>query len=125
MVDPLWSPGPERIRNANLTRFIEMVNTRYELRLQEYTELYQWSIVNREDFWSTLWDFTGVVSDRKPDHPVVRNGEAMPGAVWFPDTRLNFAENLLRYRDNHPALIANDETGRVREITYAELFSEV
>ena len=121
---PLWSPTPEQIREANLTAFIEAIAQRYDASIVDYSSLYNWSIRHPELFWGAVWDFCDIRATRRRDR-VVEHFDRMPGAQWFPQARLNFAENLLRYRDAHPALVCWDETGRRRSLTYAELYRRV
>lgn len=124
MKEMLWTPSEERIKNANMTRFIEFVNRRYAKQFSSYDELYQWSIENIPDFWKCMWDFSEVKASRGYDI-VVDDLRKMPGARWFIGARLNFAENLLRYRDNHVALIFKGESRETTRMTYAELYDSV
>jgi acetoacetyl-CoA synthetase len=123
VTEPLWVPSRERIVAANLTRFIRDVAERYEPSVTEYASLYRFSIDRLSDFWRAVWGFTGVIGDR--GERIVEHPERMPGARFFPDARLNFSENLLRRRDNHPAIIFRDESGRRRTVTWNELHSAV
>ena len=120
---PLWRPCAESVRHSNLGRFIRQVADTCP-QVSDYNSLYRWSIEHSDQFWSSLWDFSGVVSSRRWDRVLV-NPTAMPGAVWFEGARLNFAENLLRFRDDHPALIFRNEIGTGRELSYRQLFREV
>jgi len=92
---PLWTPSHARIANANLTRFRLGVEQRTGLRLADYAALHQWSIDNLDDFWREVWSFCGVIGDG-PGERIVVDRERMPGARFFPDAKINFAENLLR-----------------------------
>ena len=112
MAEMLWQPSPERVADANLTAFMELVRERHGLNAADYAALHRWSIENRADFWSTVWEYAAVVGDRG-DGPVLLDGDRMPGAKWFPGARLNFAENLLRRRDDAPAILFRGED-RVR-----------
>src|SRR5690348_12830612 len=98
MTTPLWSPSAERIANTNLTRFIRRVNANHKTQIADYAGLYEWSIAEPEVFWSELWEFCGVWSERKGGRVLI-DGDQMPGAKWFPDARLNFAQNLLSRDD--------------------------
>jgi acetoacetyl-CoA synthetase len=104
MKTPLWSPSEEWIQKANVTRFIDYVNGKQGQKLKTFADLYQWSIENTPDFWARMWEFAGIKSSRGYDQ-VVDDLKKMPGAKWFSGARLNFAENLLRYRDDRPAFI--------------------
>src|SRR5688572_15861764 len=121
---PLWIPSEERRRDANITRFIHRVNTRHELNLHTYADLYRWSVENIADFWASLWDFAEIKASQRYEQ-VVDDLTKFPGARWFPEARLNFAENLLRYRDDRLAFVFKGETETSRGMTYAELYDEV
>lgn len=120
----LWKPSAERIEKANMTKFIDFVNKKYSLKISSYFQLYNWSIENIPDFWAAMWEFGKVICSRKYEK-VVDDLNKFPGAKWFVGARLNFAENLLRYRDNHIAFIFKGESGKTAKITYAELYDEV
>ncbi|MBF0236375.1 MAG: acetoacetate--CoA ligase, partial [SAR324 cluster bacterium] len=124
MVEPLWKPTEEQIKNTNVTRFTSWVNEQFHTNLSDYNQLHDWSVSNRETFWSALWDFGGIISSAKGTQ-VVENDHLMPGARWFPEASLNFAENLLRRKDEHPALIFRGESGLRKTITFAELNRKV
>ena len=124
MKKPLWEPSPERINQANMTRFIEFVNRKFGRDMRSYPELYDWSLERIPDFWAALWEFAEVKASRNYDR-VADDLDTMPGTRWFPGAKLNFAENLLRYRDDRVALVFRGETGASRKITYAELYRRV
>ncbi len=122
MSEPLWTPSPGRIAGANLTRFIAYVNERCGLAVDGYDALYDWSIASPADFWESLWHFASI-RHSVPYRSVLEN-PVMPGARWFSGSRLNFAENLLRFRDARPALISVREGGEVdARVSYAELYA--
>ena len=120
----IWRPSPQRIADANLTRFINCVNARKGLTLRDYGELYAWSVEQPAEFWTELARFADVRADWGAG-PVVEHPERMPGARFFPAARLNFADNLLRFRDEQPALIFRNERGVRRELSYRQLYEEV
>jgi len=124
MKQALWQPSAERVRNANMTRFIEFVNRKEAKQFSSYEELYGWSVENIPYFWAALWEFCEIKASRKFD-TVIDDLTKMPGARWFTGAELNFAENLLRYRDDHTALIFKNETGATRKLSYAELYGAV
>ena len=124
MKTPLWTPSEERIRNANLTRFIEYVNGKHGKKFKTYPDLYQWSIEDIPSFWARLWEFVDIKASRGYTH-VVDDLKKMPGANWFKGARLNFAENLLRYRDDRLAFIFKGETQKYARMTYRELYTTV
>lgn len=121
---PLWVPSEERKRTANLTRFIAQVNHTFGLALESYFDLYHWSVEHIPEFWASVWKFAGIQASRGYD-VVVDDLRKFPGARWFVGARLNFAENLLRYRDDHVALIFQGETHARAQMTYAELYDAV
>ena len=91
-------------------------------------ELWRWSVEHPEKFWPAVWDFGGVIAE--PWDAVLEGGERMvpPGETgprWFRGAKLNYAENLLRFRDDHPALIAWNEQGRQSELSFADLATQV
>ncbi|GAA5525954.1 acetyl-coenzyme A synthetase [Microbulbifer aestuariivivens] len=120
---PLWTPTPEAITATQMDQFRRQVNERFSLELADYSALYQWSVDERESFWSTLWDFGEVIASERGQRTLGQ--DSMPGAEWFPDAKLNFAENLLRYRDDKVALVERLENGSRRSLTYRELFQHV
>ncbi len=120
----LWEPSAEKIKATNLYRFMNQVNERFGQNFTEYNTLYRWSVENIADFWSTMWDFAGIVAST-PYQEVIDDLEKMPGARWFSGARLNFAENLLRYRDERVAIVFKGEAREPEYLTYAELYSEV
>ena len=120
----LWVPSKDRIRNANMTRFMEFVNRKYGKKFGTYDELYQWSIDRIPDFWASLWEFAEIKASRTYDQ-VIDDPAKMPGAKWFSGARLNFAENLLRYRDERLAFVFRGETQKSATMTYAELHTTV
>ncbi len=124
MKKPLWTPSEGRIEQANMTRFMEYVNEKYGKKLTSYNELYQWSVDNIPDFWATMWDF-GQIRASQNYTLVVDDLSKMPGARWFIGAKLNFAVNLLRYRDDRTALIFKGEVEDSVKITYAELYDRV
>ncbi|MCW8126523.1 acetoacetate--CoA ligase [Microbulbifer halophilus] len=120
---PLWQPSFDAIHATQMDQFRRLVNERFALELADYAELYQWSVDRREDFWNTLWDFGEVIASQRGERTL--GSDAMPGAEWFPDAKLNFAENLLRYRDDRIALVERLENGNRRELSYADLHRRV
>ena len=124
MAKMLWKPTEERIRASNMYRFMTFVNKRHKKNFKEYSDLYQWSVDHISDFWADMWEFADIKAS-KPYDQVVNDAVKMPGAKWFSGARLNFAENLLRYRDDHVAMIFQGEDQETRTLTYRELYDEV
>ncbi len=124
MRTPLWTPSSEHIKNANITRFINLANKQHDLEISSYEELYKWSTENLQEFWSAMWEFAEIKASRRYDLVVDDIGK-FPGAEWFIGAKLNFAENLLQHRDEHTAFIFRGETQQSDRMTYSELFDSV
>ncbi len=124
MKKPLWMPSEAQVKNANMTRFMQFVNGKYGNHFKSYADLYQWSIDCIPDFWAAVWDFVGIKAKKGYDQ-IVDDLKRFPGANWFVGAKLNFAENLLRYRDDRLAFIFRGETQKTATMTYAELYSTV
>jgi acetoacetyl-CoA synthetase len=120
----LWKPSDERVKNTNMSRFINFVNGKYGLTLSGYTPLYEWSVTEISDFWAAVWEFVDIKYS-EPYQEVVVDLDKMPGAKWFVGARLNFAENLLRYRDDQTAIIFAGEGQESVRTTYRELYDKV
>ena len=120
----LWTPYGDHIKNSNMWRFINFINDRHNLSISSYEPLYNWSIEDIADFWVAIWEFVEVKYSKQYDQ-IVDNLNKMPGAKWFSGARLNFAENLLKYKNNQIAIISKGENQSSIKITYAELYDEV
>jgi acetoacetyl-CoA synthetase len=127
MNSPLWKPQTSRITASNIARFSKHINTAHGTNLQfsegacDYESLHKWSIKNKEAFWQAIWDFFQVKGSQT-NKVVLKDAHKMPGCQWFPDAKLNFAENLLSTSENTtPAVITLDESGRRKQISHAEL----
>ncbi len=121
---PLWRPSEDRIRQTNMVRFMEDVEEDWNVDIRDYAELYRFSIEEKEKFWTSLKDYAGIIAETWGADVLV-DGDKMPGARWFPDARLNFAENLLRRRDDADALVFWGEDRVRRRITHAGLHDQV
>ena len=124
MAELLWGPTQSQIEETNMYRFMKSVNERFGRSFENYDDLYRWSVENIPDFWAAMWDFAQIKASRVYDE-VVDDASKMPGAKWFSGARLNFAENLLRYRDDRTALVFKGEAREPVEYTYARLYDEV
>ena len=123
MTAPLWIPSPERVASANMTAFLPAIERRWGSSLRGYSELYRFSIDRPDAFWTSVWEFSGIrgtMGDRAVEHL-----DRMPGARFFPNARLNFAENLLRRRDEGAAIVFNGENRVHRTLSFAQLYAEV
>ncbi|MCX7857475.1 MAG: acetoacetate--CoA ligase [Deltaproteobacteria bacterium] len=125
MAKVLWIPDEQRKKNANITRFMEYLYKKYNVSFTSYEELHDWSVNNIPEFWEAIWDFCKIKASKKYEK-VVQDLEKFPGAKWFVGARLNFAENILRYRDNRPALTFLSEAKKKKVVlTYATLYEKV
>ena len=120
----LWKPTKKQIQESQMTRFTEFVNDYYQLSLQNYDELYNWSVKNISDFWQTFWNFSKIIHTGTIES-VIDDDAKMPGVSWFSGVKLNFAENLLRYRDDKTAIIFKGEDRKPYYITYKQLYERV
>ncbi|HYJ18758.1 MAG TPA: acetoacetate--CoA ligase, partial [Burkholderiales bacterium] len=120
----LWNPSPQRIAKSNITAFIKRVNSEYGAGLTDSHSLFDWSVRKPEQFWMAIWDFCEVIAETRGNRVLV-DADKMPGAQWFPDAKLNFAENLLRRRDDADAMVFWGEDKVKRRMSYAEVYAAV
>jgi len=120
----LWKPTKIQIQDSQMTRFTVFVNNHHQLSLQNYNELHNWSVENIADFWQTFWDFSKIIHSGNIES-VIDDNSKMPGAKWFSGIKMNFAENLLRHRDDKIALIFKGEGRKPHYITYNQLYEKV
>ena len=113
---PLWTPSAERVGSAPMTAFMAAASSRSATTLSSYAQLHRWSVDDREGFWNLVWDFCGVVGDKGAR--VLVDGDRMPGARFFPDARLNFAENLLRGEGASDAMVFSGEDKVKRRMSW-------
>jgi acetoacetyl-CoA synthetase len=121
--EAIWSPGPARRQTANIRRFIDLARSELDPSIQDYWGLHQFSIEKPGEFWRAIWEFCEILGI--PGEQNVSLPQKVPGASWFPSAKLNFAENLLRYRDHQPAIIFRSETGLGSELSFEDLYSAV
>ncbi|MEQ8699295.1 MAG: acetoacetate--CoA ligase [Bauldia litoralis] len=121
---PIWTPSPERIAGTNMAAFVDFVREQKGIDLPDYDTLWRWSVDSMEDFWCAFWDFTDILADTRGDRVLV-DGDDQLTARFFPDARLNFAENMLRRSDDGEAIVFRNERGDSRRLSWAELTGEV
>jgi acetoacetyl-CoA synthetase len=119
----LWSPSQQQVDKTLLSDFMRVASQKTGKQLMQYPDLYQWSLDESEEFWSLLWDFSGVIGEK--GQTVLLNGDDIERARWFPDARLNFAQNLLRNRSNQVAIYFRSEDKLETQLSFAELYHQV
>ncbi len=124
MNQPLWTPSAEAVAASNIRAFSQQCETRFTLELPDYDSLWQWSVDAPEDFWTAFWDFAEIKSQHRGDRVLI-DGDKMPGAQFFPDAKLNFAENLLQRRDDTDAIVFRAEDQVNRRLSWNELYNQV
>jgi len=124
MKDLLWTPEKSRTAQTTLGAFSVWMASRASKSFADYADLHRYSTDSPAEFWSALWDYTGVVGDKGPP-PYLVDGDRMPGARFFPAAHLNFAENLLRKDGDSPALVFWGEDKVKRRMSWRELREEV
>jgi acetoacetyl-CoA synthetase len=124
MAKLLWQPSEARIKSTNMYRFMTRVNASYGKSFTDYPALWEWSVENLTDFWATAWNFLDIKASRSYDR-ALDDPKKMPGAKFFVNSKLNFAENLLQFRDDRTALIFRGEDRVRRTLTYQALYDEV
>lgn len=120
----LWQPDPQGAANSRMAKFLARANSDYGLSAKSYADLYAWSLKCPSEFWSLVWNFFAVKHHAKPK-AILEQATSMPGAQWFSGAQLNYAENLLRFRDDRTAIIFRNEKGERRSLTYRELYRQV
>ena len=113
----LWTPSPEKIAATNMAAFMRRAG------FDNYEALWQWSVDQPDAFWPLVWDFCGAIGER--GNAVLEHGDRMPGAIWFPQAKLNYAENLLKLRDDGDALVFWGEGKVKRRLSRGQLYAEV
>ncbi len=116
---PLWTPSPERVAASAMARFAKLAGEKAGRVLGDYRALHAWSIADREAFWDLIWDFCGVIGDK--GGRVLADGDRMPGARFFPEGRLNFAENLLKTHGSGDAIVFRAEDKAEARLSWDEL----
>ena len=119
----LWAPSGKRAAGSQMMDFMARAAGVAGRPFADYDALWQWSVDNPEQFWTLMWDYGGIIGDRGP--AVIADADKMPGAQFFPDSRINYAENLLRRRDDTPAITFRAEDGRERTFSWNELYDLV
>tara|TARA_Y100000296_G_scaffold87245_1_gene131171 strand:+ start:202471 stop:204456 length:1986 start_codon:yes stop_codon:yes gene_type:complete len=120
---PLWSPSQSAVENSNMFKFKTYLEKKYNVTLPDYPSFYFWSIEHAEDFWSEYWDYAGLIGDK--GNVVIANKDQIEQAKFFPEARINYAENMLKRRDEAPAIIFKTEQGPERTDSFADVYAAV
>ncbi len=120
----MYQPSVEQIERSQMFEFKEYINGRHGINLENYQDLHGWSVNQIPDFWEAVWSYFDIIHSESYTQ-IVDDVSKMPGAKWFNGARLNFAENLLRHRDDKIALIFKGEGQPTRKLTYCELYLAV
>lgn len=104
---PLWAPSPERVAAAEMTKFRQFAESRTGLSLSDTDDLHAWSVADPATFWDSIWDYCGVVGEKGATR--LADADLMPGARFFPDARLSYAENVLRQSGPGDAIVFRGE----------------
>jgi len=120
---PLWIPSKERVKSSNMSAFLKFINKNFRKKFTSYNHLYNWSVENPENFWKSIWETSGLIYSK--NYSKILSSNKMPGAKWFMGAKLNFAENLLRFRDDRIAIVSTREDCPKIVLTYNQLYQKV
>ncbi len=120
---PLWAPSQSRIENTTLARFMKSLEGKTGQNFSDYTALWSWSVGHIPEFWDFLWDYCSVIGEKGP--VILENETDLMQARFFPQGRINYAENLLRQNDSQPALIFRNERQEERILSFKQLHEAV
>ncbi len=120
----LWQPQKILARESQMFDFMQRINNKFGCNFQEYNDLHKWTVDHIPEFWGEFWEYADIIHSTGFKQ-VVDDPAKMPGAKWFVEARLNFAENLLQRRDDHTAIIFWGENKVRKSLSYAELFDQV
>ncbi len=124
MNEILWQPSENRIKTSKMFLFMKNINNKYQLNLASYKELHLWSINNRELFWNEIWDFYEIIGS-KGNKPYLNPENKLPGTIFFPNGKLNYAENMLKKNNNDTAIIFWSEDKIKKKICWSDLNNQV
>ncbi|GFY60119.1 acetoacetyl-CoA synthetase [Trichonephila inaurata madagascariensis] len=118
----IWN---KKVSGTQMEKLQKIIQDKYGVKFETYWDFHEWSIKNYSQFWEEIWKFYGVISSKPYTQPSRRKGDRIIDVEWFPGAELNYAENILRYRDDGVALICVDEDGNEDNVTFAQMFEEV
>lgn len=120
----LWTPSKSHIDESNIKKFMNFLLIKYNVKVGDYTQLYEWSVQNTESFWKVFWEFSGVISETRGER-ITNDSNFFYDTHFFPDAKINFAENLLVRRDDADAIVFWGEDKLKKRISYKELYEHV
>ena len=120
---PLWTPAAADIKNSQMYKLKAHLENKCNVTLLDYPAFHKWSVENAEIFWSEYWDYAGIIGDKTG--PVLINADDLERAKFFPKAQINYAENMLKRRDNAPAIIFKTEQGAARTQSFADVYGAV
>ena len=120
----LWTPDPDFIEDTNINRFQQYIKHSYGIDSKSYSSLYKWSIESRSDFWESIWNFCNIKYSQTFESVLIDN-DHMINTSWFKGAKLNFAENLLKHKNNDIAIYSYKEDAFTEELTFNELYQQV
>ena len=120
----IWSPSDERVKSSQMYKFMKNINEKYNLNLDSFANLHNWSIENQSDFWSSIWDFFNIKGS-KGIEPHIDPINKMPGSKFFPNGKVNYAENMLSGDASGPAIVFKSEDKIRKEVSWKELKVQV
>ena len=123
MTEPIWRPTADRIANSNLTAFLEFLAVEYQLHFADFYELYKWSVLDIRKFWESIRVYSRAISHSPYDR--INDGSQMWDNHWYPGLTMNYAENLLRHKDDSTAIVHWNESGEKGRISFNELNRKV
>ena len=119
----LWRPTRELLKNSQMAKFKSKINSKYKIELENYNHLHKWACENPTHFWKEFYNDCNLISSNT--YSSVISGTKMPGIKWFTGEKLNYAENCLRYNDDHTAIINTNESGEINRTSYKKLTDKV
>ena len=120
----LWKPNQEQIDKTQLESFRKLVNMRFNIDIRNYNDLHRWSVDNIEEFWKSIWGYLSPICSKEPS-TIIKDEDKMFQPNWFEGCKMNFAENLLRFKSDKTALISINEKNEEVKISYNQLFDQV
>ncbi|GFU15319.1 acetoacetyl-CoA synthetase, partial [Nephila pilipes] len=121
-VPVVWKPNENS--GKIMKKFKKIVEDKYMVKLDGYMDLYKWSTENLCEFWAEMWDFVGIISSKRFDTVLDLNAPMNDLPKWYEGAKLNFAENLLKYRDDKIAIIQDGEDAKIEKVTFAQMYEE-